>query len=82
MRDAMQTHFLTQIHPVEHEPLANESRIQRRIIDVREAAQYLGRTEKSIRHLVRRRKIRCIRADGRVMFDLVDLNDWIDMNRS
>jgi len=26
MRNAMQTHFLTQTHPVEHETLANESR--------------------------------------------------------
>jgi excisionase family DNA binding protein len=55
--------------------------IARRLINVREAAQYLGRTEKSIRHLVGRRKIRSVRADGRVMLDLSDLDAWINMNR-
>jgi hypothetical protein len=82
MSNAIQTRFVMPTQAVEHGHQATESRLQRRIIGVREAAQYLGRTEKSIRHLVQRRKLRCIRADGRVMFDLVDLNAWIDMNRS
>jgi excisionase family DNA binding protein len=56
-------------------------KIARRLISVREAAHYLGRTEKSVRHLVGRRKLRSVRADGRVMFDLSDLDDWITMNR-
>lgn len=55
--------------------------IARRLINVREAAQYLGRTEKSIRHLVGRRKLRSVRTDGRVMLDLSDLDAWINMNR-
>ena len=55
--------------------------IARRLLSVREAAQYLGRTEKSIRHLVGRRKLRSVRADGRVMLDLSDLEAWINMNR-
>jgi excisionase family DNA binding protein len=53
----------------------------RRLVSVREAAEYLGRTEKSVRHLVNRRKLRCIRGDGRVMLDLADLDHWIRMNR-
>jgi hypothetical protein len=55
--------------------------IAKRLLNVREAAQYIGRTEKSVRHLVGRRKLPCIRADGRVMLDLVDLDAWITMNR-
>jgi excisionase family DNA binding protein len=55
--------------------------IDRRLLSIREAAQYLGRTEKSLRHLVGRRKLRSVRADGRVMLDLSDLEAWIDMNR-
>ena len=55
--------------------------IARRLINVREAAEYLGRTEKSVRHLVGRRKLRSVRADGRVMLDLSDLDAWITMNR-
>ena len=55
--------------------------VRSRLLDVAQAAQYLGGTPKSIRHLVQKRKLRCIRADGRVMFDLSDLDAWIDMNR-
>jgi Helix-turn-helix domain len=65
----------------EREPVGNARAIERRLINVREAAQYIGRTEKSVRHLVGRRKLRCIRADGRVMLDLIDLDAWITMNR-
>ena len=55
--------------------------VRRRLLNVSQAAQYLGRTPKSIRHLVQRRRLQCIRADGRVMFDVSDLDAWIDMNR-
>lgn len=53
----------------------------RRLLNVRQAAEYLGRTEKSIRHLVCRRKILCVRADTRIMFDIADLDTWINLNR-
>ncbi len=53
---------------------------QRRVLSVREAALYLGRTEKSVRHLVQKRKLGSIRADGRVL-DLFDLDAWIEMHR-
>jgi hypothetical protein len=62
-------------------PLGDGKAIAKRLVNVREAAQYIGRTEKSVRHLVGRRKLRCIRADGRVMLDLIDLDAWITMNR-
>jgi excisionase family DNA binding protein len=55
--------------------------IERRVLCVREAAQYLGRSERSVRHLVERKRLRCIRSDGRVMFDRVDFESWIEMNR-
>ena len=53
-----------------------------RLLSVADAARYLGRTEKSIRHLVQRRKLASIRGDGRVMFDRVDLDAWIKRNRA
>jgi excisionase family DNA binding protein len=68
--------------PEECEPQSSGAiAVRRRLLNVSQAAQYLGRTPKSIRHLVQRRKLRCIRADGRVMFDVSDLDAWIDMNR-
>jgi excisionase family DNA binding protein len=54
--------------------------VAQRLLNVKEAARYIGRTEKSVRHLVSRRKLRCVRADGRVMLDLSDLDAWITMN--
>jgi excisionase family DNA binding protein len=53
-----------------------------RLLSVADAARYLGRTEKSIRHLVQRRKLSSIRGDGRVMFDRGDLDAWIQRNRA
>ena len=57
-------------------------RIAPRLLSVADAARYLGRTEKSIRHLVQRRKLTSIRGDGRVMFDRTDLDAWIQRNRA
>lgn len=56
--------------------------ISPRLLTVADAARYLGRTEKSIRHLVQRKKLASIRGDGRVMFDRVDLDAWIKRNRA
>lgn len=68
--------------PEESEQQSNRgTAVRKRLVNIAQAAEYLGRTPKSIRHLVQRRKLRCIRADGRVMFDLSDLDAWIDMNR-
>lgn len=58
------------------------SSIAPRLFSVADAARYLGRTEKSIRHLVQRRKLASIRGDGRVMFDRTDLDAWIRLNRA
>lgn len=58
------------------------SAITPRLLTVADAACYLGRTEKSIRHLVQRRKLASIRGDGRVMFDRTDLDAWIKLNRA
>ena len=60
----------------------NSFAITPRLLTVADAARYLGRTEKSIRHLVQRRKLASIRGDGRVMFDRTDLDAWIRLNRA
>lgn len=63
-------------------PEALQDLITPRLFSVSDAARYLGRTEKSIRHLVQRRKLTAIRGDGRVMFDRSDLDAWIKQNRT
>jgi excisionase family DNA binding protein len=55
--------------------------IERRLLTVVDAAEYLGRSEEAVRHLLRTRKIHAVRADGRVLIDKRDLDFWIDVNK-
>ncbi len=55
--------------------------MSRRLLTVREAAKYIGRTESAVRELVWNRKLAHIRTDRRVMLDIRDLDRWIDANR-
>ncbi len=63
----MRKQFLKQISP--------------RLLTVREAAEYIGRTETAVRELVWNGKLAHIRTDRRVMLDIRDLDIWIDTNR-
>lgn len=55
--------------------------VERRLLSVPAAAEYLGRSEEAVRHLVRTRKIHAVRADGRILIDKRDLDFWIDANK-
>ncbi len=55
--------------------------MSRRLLTVREAAKYIGRTESAVRELVWNEKLPHIRSDRRVMLDIRDLDRWIDTNR-
>jgi excisionase family DNA binding protein len=57
------------------------SSLDRRLLSVREAAQYLGRSEIAVREMTWNGKLPHIRTDRRVMFDIRDLDRWIDENR-
>lgn len=48
-----------------------------RYFSVKQAAEYLGRTEKAIRHLVEDRKIPHIRIGRRIQFDRDALDRWM-----
>jgi excisionase family DNA binding protein len=50
----------------------------RRLLTVREAGEYLGRTADSIRHLVAAGKLPVVRLDSRVFLDRVDLARLIE----
>jgi len=58
-----------------------KSSLDRRLLSVREAAQYLGRSEIAVREMTWNGKLPHIRADRRVLFDIRDLDRWIDINR-
>ena len=48
-----------------------------RYVALREAAVYLGCTEKALRKLVERRSVPFRRAGRRLIFDLAELDDWV-----
>jgi excisionase family DNA binding protein len=62
--------------------LANgHSRNSHRLLSVKEAAEYLGRSVNSVRHLITKSDIRIVKADRRVQIHVDDLDRWIEANK-
>jgi excisionase family DNA binding protein len=61
---------------------ANQEREKRRLLDVGSAAEYIGRSQKALRHLIAKRSIRCVRRDGRVQLDRQDLDHWLELGKT
>ena len=57
------------------------SEIRPRLLDVRKAAQYLGISGDAVREHVRHKTIPTVRANRRVLFDVYDLDQWIDQHK-
>ena len=58
-----------------------EGRSQARLLTARQAAEYIGRSEQAVRHLIFQRDIPVVR-DGRcVRIDRKDLDIWIENNK-
>jgi excisionase family DNA binding protein len=51
------------------------------LLDVKQAAVYLGRTEQSVQHLIFQRDIPVVRAGRRVHLHRADLDAWIEKNK-
>ena len=69
VRAELTTHFET------------ESRIQPVLLNVKEAAVYLGRSEQAVQHLIFQRDLPVIRAGRRVHLDRRDLDKWIELHK-
>jgi excisionase family DNA binding protein len=52
-----------------------------RLLTIEGAAKYLSMTEDAIRHKVTNGKLRAVRADRYLRFDVRDLDLWIDANK-
>ena len=52
----------------------------KRLLDVPEAAEYMGHTEEAFRQMIHRGKIPTIPLDRRVQIDRTDLDRWIDQH--
>jgi excisionase family DNA binding protein len=53
-----------------------------RLMSVNEAARYIGRSPKALRHLIANGTIPCIRDGSRVHLDRTDLDGWIEMRKT
>ena len=55
----------------------------RRLLTIKEAAEYLGRSVDSMRELLYSREMKCIqKGKGKIWVDIRDLDAWIDSNKS
>jgi excisionase family DNA binding protein len=55
--------------------------LQRRVLSVREAAEYLGCDESTVRNFHAAGNLPAVRATTRLQFDLVDLDAFIERNK-
>lgn len=72
LADAIAERILARLHQTE-EP---------RLLTVDEAATYLGRTPKALRHMVANGSIPAVREGSRVHLDRADLDRWVEMRRT
>jgi excisionase family DNA binding protein len=52
-----------------------------RLLTVDEAAKYIGRTPKALRHMIASGAIAMIREGSRIHLDRADMDKWIEMRR-
>jgi len=55
--------------------------IKKRLYNIKEAAEYLGRTEWGIREMIYAGKIPCIKDGRRTHIAIDDMDKWIEQNR-
>lgn len=60
---------------------ADSPRVIKRLYSIPEAAQYLGRSSWSVRHLVWSGKLPEVRAGRRVHLDIKDMDAFIEKNK-
>jgi excisionase family DNA binding protein len=56
--------------------------IPKRLLTVKEAAAYIGRSESAIYHLVARREIAVVRHGRNLRFDVKELDRWIEGDKT
>jgi len=60
----------------------SQSQQARRLLSVDQAAVYLGRTPRAVRHMIQQGALPTVRHDRRVMLDVRDLDQWIEQNKT
>jgi excisionase family DNA binding protein len=57
------------------------NRVQPALLNVKEAAIYLGRSEQSLQHLIFQKELTTVRVGRRVHLDKRDLESWVEKNK-
>ena len=57
------------------------ARIQPTLLNVKEAAVYIGRSEQAVQHLIFQKDLPVVRIGRRVHLDRRDLDAWIEKNK-
>jgi excisionase family DNA binding protein len=52
-----------------------------RLMSVKQAAEYIGRSPKAVRHMIDSGKVPVVREGTRVHLDRVDLDHWVEMRK-
>jgi hypothetical protein len=66
----------------EIKPLLGVLSVKPRLLTIEQAGTYLGRTPNAVRILLSRGAFPAVKADGRTMLDVQDLDRWIDQNKN
>ncbi len=53
----------------------------RRLLSMKQAASYIGRSQESVQHMISERRFPVVRSDRRVFVDVKDLDEWIEANK-
>lgn len=59
----------------------NGRTVPSRLLTVREAAEYIGRTEQAVQHLIHKSELVVVHRRRRVHLDRSDLDGWIEANK-
>src|ERR1022692_3346659 len=60
---------------------AEQEHNKSRLLDVRAATDYIGRSPSALRHLIAKGAVPCVRRDGRVRLDRQDLDNWVELSK-
>jgi hypothetical protein len=66
----------------EMKPLLEMLSVRPRLLTVEQAGVYVGRTPNAVRILLSRGAFPAVKADGRTMLDVQDLDRWIDRGKN
>ena len=58
-----------------------KDKIQKRLLTIKEASEYLGISEKGLYNMIYRREIPFVKLGGKLRFDIIDIEKWINDNK-